>query len=108
MGRDHCTPSVTVGGKAFAERAYSVATVWRRGADSTRTREWSFLTVRAEKVASFLMLFAGEWFRNGDYAREFALSPNVSKRHLKSLCLGGLLELTGTRKAAKYVLAFHR
>ncbi len=61
-----------------------------------------------EQVAGFLMLYAGEYFRFGDYAREFALATSRAKPQLRELCERRIIELTGIRKAAKYSLAFHR
>jgi hypothetical protein len=61
-----------------------------------------------DKIAEFLLSFAGELFQNSDYAREFDLSHDVAKRQLRTLCQGGVLELNGQRKAARYALSFQR
>ncbi len=63
---------------------------------------------RPEQLRAFLMLFAGDYFQFKHYAREFPLSPARVKHQLRELCRRGIIELDGTRKAAKYSLAFHR
>jgi tetratricopeptide (TPR) repeat protein len=61
-----------------------------------------------DEVASFLMLFTGDSFRFGEYAREFLLPTSRAKTQLKELCQRQILDMIGTRKAAKYYLSFHR
>ena len=63
---------------------------------------------RADLLAGFLMGWAGERFKNGDYQAEFLLTQETSKYHLRELRNIGVIAQIGTRKAAKYELAFHR
>ncbi len=61
-----------------------------------------------DEICDFLMLFAGDYFQFKHYAEEFQLTPGRVKHHLRGLVERNIIELTGTRKAAKYSLAFHR
>ncbi len=63
---------------------------------------------RPEAVRSFLMLYAGDQFRFGNYAAEFVLTTSRAKPQLRELCERRIVALSGTRKAAKYTLSFHR
>jgi len=81
-----------------------LSAVRRRLHDSFRYRG----APAVEKIAEFLLSFAGELFQNSDYAQEFDLSHDVAKRQLRTLCQVGILELTGQRKAARYALSFQR
>lgn len=62
----------------------------------------------ADQLVSFLLLFAGDYFRFRDFANEFHLTTGRVKHHLKVLVERNVIELTGTKKAAKYSLSFHR
>jgi tetratricopeptide (TPR) repeat protein len=62
----------------------------------------------ADELASFLMLFTGQYFKSANYTREFAISQERAKRHLRWLCNAGVIERFGSRKASRYALAFHR
>jgi hypothetical protein len=70
------------------------------------------LTVRhspsPDEIRLFLYLYAGDFFRFRHYAQEFLLTTSRAKTQLKELSNRRVVELTGTRKAAKYSLAFHR
>ena len=70
------------------------------------------LTIRhspsPDEIRQFLYLFPGDFFRFRHYAREFLLTTSRAKTQLKELSNRRVVELTGTRKAAKYSLAFHR
>ena len=70
------------------------------------------LTIRhspsPDEIRRFLYLFPGDFFRFRHYAREFMLTTSRAKTQLKELSNRRVVELTGTRKAAKYSLAFHR
>lgn len=81
-----------------------ITAVRRRLHDSFRYRG----APAVEKIAQFLLSFAGELFQNSDYAQEFDLSHDVAKRQLRTLCQVGVLELIGQRKAARYALSFQR
>jgi tetratricopeptide (TPR) repeat protein len=61
-----------------------------------------------EQIRRFLYLFPGDFFRFRHYAREFLLTTSRAKTQLKELSNRRVVELSGTRKAAKYSLAFHR
>jgi len=62
----------------------------------------------ADQLVGFLLLFAGDYFRFRDFANEFQLTTGRVKHHLKVLVERNVIELTGTKKAAKYSLSFHR
>jgi len=61
-----------------------------------------------EELCEFLLLFTGDYFRFNHYAREFSLSVHRAKPHLRELREKKIIELNGTRKAAKYALSYHR
>jgi tetratricopeptide (TPR) repeat protein len=61
-----------------------------------------------DELVAFLLLFAGDYFRFRDFANEFHLTTGRVKHHLKVLVERNVIELTGTKKAAKYSLSFHR
>jgi len=63
---------------------------------------------KPEELCSFLMLFSGDFFQFKNYSREFPLTPARVKHQLRELCRRKIIELSGTKKAAKYALAFHR
>lgn len=61
-----------------------------------------------DDLARFLMQFIGEFFKSGNYTREFSITQERAKRHLRWMCRMGLIEQRGARKASRYSLAFHR
>jgi len=61
-----------------------------------------------DNLKRFILQFLGGFFRSGDYTREFTLPQERAKRHLRRMCVRGLIEREGMRKASRYCLAFHR
>ncbi len=59
-------------------------------------------------LREFLLLFAGAVFKNTSYQREFGCGQARAKYHLQWLVGRRILEMIGRRKAAVYMLAFHR
>lgn len=59
-------------------------------------------------LRSFLLLYAGDTFRFRHYATEFHLTTTRAKPHLREMCDRSVIRIEGTRKAARYSLAFHR
>jgi tetratricopeptide (TPR) repeat protein len=59
-------------------------------------------------LRDFLLLFMGDYLRFHDYVGEFFISPSRGKLQLRELCQRRILAVTGTRRAGKYSLAFHR
>lgn len=62
----------------------------------------------ASDIARFLLLYVGDFLRVRDYRSEFDLPANRAQRHLSALCDAGVLHLEGSRKGARYALAFAR
>jgi len=62
----------------------------------------------ADELHPFLWQYKGEFFKSGNYTREFGITQERAKRHLRSMCVAGIIERQGSRKASRYALAFHR
>jgi tetratricopeptide (TPR) repeat protein len=61
-----------------------------------------------DELHPFLWQYKGEFFKSGNYTREFGITQERAKRHLRSMCVSGIIERQGSRKASRYALAFHR